>query len=183
MINVAIPNSASVSGEHPTTADRDLNELTATMQDLQTTPNVSHALPHRRGRRSNAATPIHFNHVYEGPDNFDTEEERDTGNKDVLTFHGLILRSQLTELFKNKIFFNESEGVSHKSFIIQMNAFCVKFLQPESQRKMSYSTLMNDYPRYPTVADYPPAESERDMLMVCFNQMVMCVMCLYNLLF
>ena len=53
-----------------------------------------------------------YNTVYEGPYNFDdNEEERDNGHE-VLTFHGLILRSQLTEMFKNKTFFNESEGVS-----------------------------------------------------------------------
>ena len=109
-----------LSGEHQTAANRDLNELTATIQDLETKPKSSHTLPQhtcKRGRRSNAATPTHFIHTYEGPDNLDTEgEERDTSNKDVLTFHGLILRSQLTEMFKNKIFFNESEGVSRKRY-------------------------------------------------------------------
>lgn len=59
---------------------------------------------------------MHNNKIYEGPHNFDDEEERDSCHE-VLTFHGLILRSQLTEMFKNKIFFNESKGVSLKNFI------------------------------------------------------------------
>ena len=111
-----------MSGEHPTATDRDLTELTATVQGLETPTKSSHAQPQhvicRRGRRSNTASPNHspghitYNTVYEGPHNFDdAEEERDNGHE-VLTFHGLILRSQLTEMFKNKTFFNESEGVS-----------------------------------------------------------------------
>lgn len=103
-----------LTGDHQTTADRDLSELTATMQDVETTPKLSHTLPQhirRRGRRSNTGSPTHTSHRYEGPNNFDAEEERD-GDHEVLTFHGLILRSQLTVMFKNKVFFNESEGVS-----------------------------------------------------------------------
>ena len=35
----------------------------------------------------------------------------DHGRK-LLMFHGIILRSQLIELLKNKVFFSENEGVS-----------------------------------------------------------------------
>ena len=48
-----------------------------------------------------------------------TDEREETlvaGNEDhgrkLLMFHGIILRSQLIELLKNKVFFNENEGVS-----------------------------------------------------------------------
>ena len=127
-----ILHSITVLGEHQTAGtDKELSELTATIQDLETTPKLSRALPQhtcvrRRGRRSNTASPTHtashnsIMHAYEGPYNFDTEEERDSEHK-VVTFHGLILRSQLTEMFKNKIFFNESEGVSH------INSFKILF--------------------------------------------------------
>ena len=37
--------------------------------------------------------------------------DEDHGRK-LLMFHGIILRSQLIELLKNKVFFNENEGVS-----------------------------------------------------------------------
>ena len=40
------------------------------------------------------------------------EEESDHGV--VLMFHGVILRSQLVEMIKNKIFFDENEGVREK---------------------------------------------------------------------
>ena len=36
---------------------------------------------------------------------------KDHGRK-LLMFHGIILRSQLIELLKNKVFFSENEGVS-----------------------------------------------------------------------
>ena len=37
--------------------------------------------------------------------------DEDHGRK-LLMFHGIILRSQLIELLKNKVFFSENEGVS-----------------------------------------------------------------------
>ena len=40
------------------------------------------------------------------------EEESDHG--EVLMFHGVVLRSQLVEMIKNKIFFDENEGVRDK---------------------------------------------------------------------
>ena len=40
------------------------------------------------------------------------EEESDHG--EVLMFHGVILRSQLVEMIKNKIFFDENDGVREK---------------------------------------------------------------------
>ena len=43
-------------------------------------------------------------------DDFTVEADTDS---DVLLFHGVILRSQLVEMCKNKVFFDEAEGVSH----------------------------------------------------------------------
>ena len=43
-------------------------------------------------------------------DDFTVEADTDS---DVLLFHGVILRSQLVEMFKNKVFFDEAKGVSH----------------------------------------------------------------------
>ena len=99
-----------MSGDHQAVAERD---LTATVMEATS---KSYALPlhvHRRGRTSNNASPMASpTHTNQRSVNFDTDEDRDN---EVLTFHGLILRSQLTEMFKNKIFFNESEGVSLKT--------------------------------------------------------------------
>ena len=48
------------------------------------------------------------------PNYTDEREERLVVRDEVklLMFHGIILRSQLIELLKNKVFFNENEGVS-----------------------------------------------------------------------
>lgn len=35
-------------------------------------------------------------------------------DREVLTFHGIILRSQLVEMLKNKIFFDETQGVGFR---------------------------------------------------------------------
>ena len=43
-------------------------------------------------------------------DGKDSEDERD--KSEVLMFHGIILRWQLVEMIKNKIFFSEKDGVS-----------------------------------------------------------------------
>ena len=58
--------------------------------------------------------------------------DEDHGRK-LLMFHGIILRSQLIELLKNKVFFNENEGVSMHAAklwtILGLNVwFCMKFL-------------------------------------------------------
>ena len=42
--------------------------------------------------------------------------EEDHGRK-LLMFHGIILRSQLIELLKNKVFFSENEGVSEQNLV------------------------------------------------------------------
>ena len=39
-------------------------------------------------------------------------------------------------------------------------------MQPQSQRTMSYSTLEQDYPRYPSISQCEPTDIEREMLMV-----------------
>jgi hypothetical protein len=41
-------------------------------------------------------------------------DDEDHGRK-LLMFHGIILRSQLIELLKNKVFFSENEGVSEQN--------------------------------------------------------------------
>ena len=44
-----------------------------------------------------------------GPTTAASDEESDRG--EVLMFHGIILRSQLVEMIKNKTFFDEKDGV------------------------------------------------------------------------
>ena len=88
--------------DHQSTMDREFNELTASVREARS---KTHTLPHGRKGGNIGEMPTHTNFG-----NFnDLGEER---NHEVLTFHGIILRSQLIEMFKNKIFFNESDGVS-----------------------------------------------------------------------
>ena len=47
----------------------------------------------------------------DGKDEKHTESEEESESQ-VLMFHGIILRSQLVEMLKNKIFFDENDGVS-----------------------------------------------------------------------
>ena len=47
----------------------------------------------------------------DGKDGQHTENEEE-GESQILMFHGIILRSQLVEMLKNRIFFDENEGVS-----------------------------------------------------------------------
>ena len=89
----------------------DLNELTHSMatKDEQ----FLHDIPPGGVRRRRNFDPYSQGSAsYERRDILDGEDERDHGKE--LTFHGLILRSQLAEMFKNKIFFNESDGVSNQ---------------------------------------------------------------------
>ena len=56
-------------------------------------------------------------HVYtEG-----VEEEIDGKSRKLLMFHGIILRSQLTVLLKNKIFFDENDRVSCMHHTLTIN--------------------------------------------------------------
>ena len=84
----------------------DLSELTQSM------PTKDRHLLSLSGlrRRKNIDPSSQGSASDERRDMMESEAERDYGKE--LTFHGLILRSQLAEMFKNKIFFNESEGVS-----------------------------------------------------------------------
>ncbi|KAL4221579.1 Chloride transport protein 6 [Mactra antiquata] len=72
--------------------------------------------------------------------NYDDNEELDptqieqTGQVRVMKFEGLILRSQLTTLLKNNIYYEEQSMVS-------------------SQPNINYKTLTADYPRYPDIVD------------------------------
>ena len=92
----------------------DLNDLTHSMSPVETEyrHTLQHDMPLGVRRRKNRADPTYsqVNATFERRDMTGSEEERDRGK--VLTFHGLILRSQLAEMFKHKIFFNESDGVS-----------------------------------------------------------------------
>ena len=59
----------------------------------------------------------------DGKDRQHTESEEE-GESQVLMFHGIILRSQLVEMLKNKIFFNENDGVS------DVNVCALVFISP-----------------------------------------------------
>ena len=73
---------------------------------------LSYTLP-QDGRRNSSSSSMGT----QSPNYTDEREEtlvvsdEDRGRK-LLMFHGIILRSQLIELLKNKVFFNENEGVS-----------------------------------------------------------------------
>ena len=58
-----------------------------------------------------------------GKDGQHTKSEEE-GEGQVLMFHGIILRSQLVEMLKNKIFFDENDGVS------DVNVCALVFISP-----------------------------------------------------
>ena len=95
------------SGHQPdVNTEMDLSELTQSMPTKD-----RHLLPPSGVRRRKNIDPYSQGSAsYERRDMMESEAER--GHEKELTFNGLILRSQLAEMFKNKIFFNESEGVS-----------------------------------------------------------------------
>jgi len=64
----------------------------------------------------------------------------------LLIFHGIILRSQLVMLLKNRVYFHEDQG-------------------PESQPRISHLDITADYPRYPTVFDVNISDVDKNMLM------------------
>ena len=74
---------------------------------------MSYTLPHLQNgdstggirRRMGTQSPTYYDERRE-----DSHED-DHGRK-LLMFHGIILRSQLIELLKNKVFFSEDDGVS-----------------------------------------------------------------------
>ena len=72
---------------------------------------LSYTLP-LDGRRhsSNSMGTLLPNYTDEREETLVADDE-DHGRK-LLMFHGIILRSQLIELLKNKVFFNENKGVS-----------------------------------------------------------------------
>ena len=72
---------------------------------------LSYTLP-QDGRRSNSSMGTQSpNHTDEREETLVIDSGEDHGRK-LLMFHGIILRSQLIELLKNKVFFNENKGVS-----------------------------------------------------------------------
>ena len=73
----------------------------------------SYSLPqHRRDQKSSMGVKS-STYTDEQRGTVNSEQESDS---DALLFHGIILRSQLVEMLKHKIFFEESEGVSLKIY-------------------------------------------------------------------
>ena len=68
-----------------------------------------------------------------GQDVFTVEAETCS---EVLLFHGIILRSQLVEMFKNKVFFDETKGVSYLLACIA-NDYYLSFCHPFSLKHNS----------------------------------------------
>jgi hypothetical protein len=79
---------------------------------------ASYTLPQHRKKKSKMGTrlPTYTDGKDEAPGQTSagaaSEEEGDHG--EVLMFHGIVLRSQLVEMIKNKIFFDETDGVREK---------------------------------------------------------------------
>ena len=96
---------------------KELRELTTSLHEPRS---KSHDLP---VYRKPIGIQAHTN--FENSDIFNNKEER---VKEVLTFHGIILRSQLAEMFKNKIFFHESEGVSFGTVAMPHHNHCFLFM-------------------------------------------------------
>lgn len=93
--------ASSRAGDHKFPVYKELRELTTSLHEPRS---KSHDLPVYR-----KPIGIQDDTNFENSDIFDNKEE---SGKEVLTFHGIILRSQLVEMFKNKIFFHKSKGVS-----------------------------------------------------------------------
>lgn len=92
--------SSKISDHQPGMTE--LKELTTSVHGAR---NKSYDLSSfRTGKYTSSTPPTHAK--------FERTETLDARDGKGLTFHGIILRSQLAEMFKNKIFFNESDGVS-----------------------------------------------------------------------
>ena len=99
-----IPTASARVCDHQA-ADEDLDELT--LRQAKARSHGALYAPHQHRRNLNIMDSQ--THFCNERDNFDVEEER---SGEVLMFHGLILRSQLVEMLKNKVFYSESDGVS-----------------------------------------------------------------------
>jgi chloride channel 6 len=84
------------------------------------------------------------------PESSSASYNPDNGNHETqhvpLVFHGIILRSQLVELLRNRIFFSENLGVS-------------------SQPTITHLEMTKDYPRYKSIYDVTLTEDDKQMLM------------------
>lgn len=76
-----------------------------------------------------------------------------------LTFHGLILRSQLVNLLIRGVCYAESESVSGAHgrrsgrSLHARERVTVHLLQSATQPRLSYGEMTEDYPRYPDIHD------------------------------
>ena len=172
------------------TKEIEMEQAAALIQSCGRTYSASYNLPQSgsRRRKTNMGTklPSYTDEKYteeeKDTDTHITEEERDT-ESDVLMFHGIILRTQLVEMIKNKVFFTERDGVrkirgvrkrKRRNRIWEgvdlakrhLGIVFVFHLQPENQQVISYSVLTKDYPRYPSIFQCDLTEEERDKLMV-----------------
>ena len=82
---------------------------------------LSYTLPQDdRGNNSSMGTQSP-NYTDEREETLVIDSGEDRGRK-LLMFHGIILRSQLIELLKNKVFFSENEGVSLQLKLLAIGA-------------------------------------------------------------
>lgn len=79
-----------------------------------------------------------------------------------LTFHGLILRSQLVNLLIRGVCYAENESVRRARARAPLLLDCplhprervsVHLLQSATQPRLSYGEMTEDYPRYPDIHD------------------------------
>ena len=109
-----------------------------------------------------------------------------------LIFNGIILRSQLVTLLKNKIFFHKDDLVNYYYYYYYYYFFfyyCYSYhytvglkitvsviiilyyliLQSDSQPEISHLQLTADYPRYDSVFDFKLTDIEKNTLMVIIS--------------
>lgn len=76
-----------------------------------------------------------------------------------LTFHGLVLRSQLVNLLVRGVCYAENESVRHArprrqpEFLPENLRMFLSTLQSATQPRLSYAEMTEDYPRYPDIHD------------------------------
>ncbi|XP_031554445.1 chloride transport protein 6-like isoform X2 [Actinia tenebrosa] len=74
-----------------------------------------------------------------------TADMSTSGEQQLITLHGIILRSQLVTLLKKKIFYLEAEGSS-------------------SQPQVNFSGMTEDYPRFPDIYTIPLSRRDREKI-------------------
>ena len=77
------------------------------------TLSASYTLPQfRKKSRMGTRSPTYTDGKEDAPGQTATAgSEEDSDHGEVLMFHGIVLRSQLVEMIKNKVFFDENKGV------------------------------------------------------------------------